>query len=115
MGKSSSIGPEEAAQVVTGTIASAARGGALGFNPLVLGSGEANVHVDCATGSFVGTYRFVRSMNGGASWLGATEKGTAITFTASCSEVVDGAESGELLDIEVTAYTSGSLTYRMSR
>lgn len=116
MGKITANSREDADEVATFTgVAATGRCGAKDaagtpfhaggpFNLTVIGS------------SFVGTWRLVRSFDGGATWVACTSLGSAITFAGDASEAVPAAfEASVLYDVEITAYTSGSLSGRLSR
>jgi hypothetical protein len=66
-------------------------------------------------GTFVGTVQVERSFDGGTTWLPLTALGTAIPFTAPCSEVFEELEFGVQYRLNCTAYTSGTINYRLSR
>jgi hypothetical protein len=114
MAQASTIGSDEAKNVVTGRLEAATSGNATRQGPFYTHRDRYNLHVDCATGSFVGTYRVNRSMDAGQTWVPCTKLGTVLSFTASISEILESAEPAEALDIQVTAYTSGYLVYRFS-
>jgi hypothetical protein len=65
-------------------------------------------------GTFVGSVRVERSFDG-TNWLPLTALGTAINFTGPCSETFDEAETGVQYRLNCTAYTSGTINYRMSQ
>lgn len=116
MGKISATAVDDASEVATFTgVAAAQRCGARDANnqPFHAG-GPFNMTV--IGSSFVGTYRLVRSFDGGTTWVGCTDRGSAVSFTGDASETVPNAFEGSVLyDIEITAYTSGSLSGRLSR
>jgi hypothetical protein len=65
-------------------------------------------------GTFVGTVQLERSFDG-STWLPLTANGTQIyKFTAPCSEPVEESEIGVLYRLNCTAYTSGTINYRLS-
>jgi len=67
-------------------------------------------------GTFVGTVRLERSFDGGTTWLPLTANGNAmVTLTAPCSEQWQEDETGVLYRWNCTAYTSGTIYYRISQ
>ena len=70
------------------------------------------------SGTFVGTVVLERSFDGGTTWFPAfhTNGGAAISFTAPvCMPIACGDELGVLHRLNCTAYTSGTIAYRLSR
>lgn len=67
-------------------------------------------------GTFVGTVQLERSFDG-TNWFVASRDsaGTAAAWTAPMSVVVEEPEAGVLYRLNCTAYTSGTITYRMSQ
>jgi hypothetical protein len=67
-------------------------------------------------GTFVATVSIERSFDGGATYLPVTnEYGVAYSWSAPMSIVVDEPESGVLYRLNCTAYTSGTINYRVSQ
>jgi hypothetical protein len=67
-------------------------------------------------GTFVGTFRVLRSFDGGTTKLPCTDSaGAAVTFSGPLTIVMIEPENGVTYYIEVTAYTSGSIFYRFSK
>lgn len=66
-------------------------------------------------GTFVGTVRFERSFDNGVTWLPATQAGSPVTFTAPFTEVLIEPEADVLYRLNCTAYTSGTINYRISQ
>lgn len=67
-------------------------------------------------GTFVGTARLERSFDGGTTWLPLTAAGIALyTWTAPASEIAEEPETGVLYRLACTAYTSGTINYRVSQ
>jgi hypothetical protein len=66
-------------------------------------------------GTFVGTVIVDRSFDGGTTWLPLTALGTSISFTAPCSEVFEEPEDGVIYRVRCSAYTSGTINYRLSQ
>ncbi|WP_017773843.1 hypothetical protein [Paraburkholderia kururiensis] len=106
MGKPSASGNELAPQVVAGTLASVAAGTSSAF------LGRFNFAV---WGTFVATVILQKSYDGGTTWIAARdENGNIISLTAAGSLVVSEPEPGVLYEPSCTAYTSGTVNYRMS-
>lgn len=99
---------EQAQTVVTGTLAvlNAASAG----NPFL---GNFNVAV---WGTFVGTVSVEQSFDGGVTWIPTVNKrtGQLITFTVPSTMQEDEVEPGVLYRVQMTAYTSGTASYRIS-
>lgn len=67
-------------------------------------------------GTFAATVRLVRSFDAGATWLPLTAAGTSLmSFTAPASETWDEPESAVQYRLECTAFTSGTVNYRISQ
>ena len=66
-------------------------------------------------GSFSATVQIQRSFDNGATWLPRTSNGTVIAYTAPCSEIVAEPESGVAYRVTVTAFSSGTVNYRISQ
>lgn len=66
-------------------------------------------------GTFVGTVALERSLDGGSNWVGLTALGTAFSFTGPCSEIFEEPEVGALYRLNCTAYTSGTINFRLSQ
>lgn len=69
------------------------------------------------SGTFVGTVQIERSFDRGANWraISRDSAGTAAAYTAPMSVVVEEPEAGVLYRLNCTAYTSGTITYRISQ
>lgn len=65
-------------------------------------------------GTFVGTVRVERTFDNGTTWLPMTALGSAINFTGPASEVFDEGEAGVQYRLNCTAFTSGTINYRLS-
>lgn len=66
------------------------------------------------SGTFVGTVKLQRSFDNGTTWHDLTAAGTAIAaFTTAVSEVWVEPEAGVNFRLNCTAYTSGTVTYRL--
>jgi hypothetical protein len=67
-------------------------------------------------GTFVGTVALERSFDGGTTWLNCTKTdGTANSFTAAASVVCEEPEPGVLYRLNCSAYTSGTINWRLSQ
>lgn len=67
-------------------------------------------------GTFVATVSLERSFDGGTTWLNCTRSdGSAGTFTAPVSLVCLEPEAGVLYRLNCSAYTSGTVSYRLSK
>ena len=88
------------------------------FAPLVgsrnTNSGQFNVSV---SGTFVATFQLQRSFDNAVTWIvcSSDSAGTAASWTAPFSVVVEEPEAGVLYRLACTAYTSGTATYRLSQ
>lgn len=67
-------------------------------------------------GTFVGSVQLKRSFDGGTTWLPITAAGTQLyAWTAPASEVAEEPEANVSYRLECTAYTSGTINYRISQ
>lgn len=67
-------------------------------------------------GTFVGTVSLERSFDLGTTWLPLTANGVSIeSFTAPCSEQLQEDELKVQYRFNCTAYTSGTINYRLSQ
>jgi hypothetical protein len=66
-------------------------------------------------GTFVATVQLERSLDGGTNWLPMTALGTAIPFSAACTENFEEADRNAIYRANCTAYTSGTVNYRLSQ
>lgn len=66
-------------------------------------------------GTFVGTVIPERSFDGGDTFLPLTALGSSISFTAPCTEIFEEPEAGVLYRLRCSAYTSGTINYRLSQ
>ena len=67
-------------------------------------------------GTFVATAQLERSFDGGTTWLPCTDNsGTVQTWSAAMTIVAEEPESGVLYRLNCTAYTSGTVNYRVSQ
>lgn len=85
---------------------------AVGASPQFKAGGFINFTV---SGTFVGSCQIERSFDGGATWFPLTAFfGAAITpFTAPGSFFVQEPENGVNYRLNCTAYTSGTINYRI--
>lgn len=66
-------------------------------------------------GTFVASVQLERSFDAGATWLPLTQAGAAAyRYTAPASETVTEPEAKTLYRLNCTAYTSGTVNYRLS-
>jgi len=68
-------------------------------------------------GTFTGTIELERSFDDGSTWLKCSRDsaGTAASFTAAASVVVEEPEAGVLYRLNATALSVGTANYRMSQ
>lgn len=67
-------------------------------------------------GTFVATVQLERSFDGGTTWLPLTAAGTQLyVWTAPASELAQDDEYGVRYRLNCTAYTSGTVNYRISQ
>ena len=76
--------------------------------------GKFNVTI---SGTFSGTVKVERSFDAGANWhvCSRDSAGTEAAFTAPASIVLEEPEAGVLYRLNCTAYTSGTINYRISQ
>lgn len=65
-------------------------------------------------GTFVGTLVLERSLDG-TNWVALSALGTSFSWTAPASEVFVEGETEALYRVNCTAYTSGTVNYRLSQ
>lgn len=108
MGVYASGGPEQAQTVSTGTLGAA--NAASAATPFL---GDFNVAV---WGTFSGTLTLQNSYDGGTTWIPVINKhtGSVITFTAPGALQEDEVEAGVYYRLQMTTYTSGTASYRLS-
>lgn len=101
-------GAEQAQSVISGTLGAANAASA----QLAL-LGNFNVAV---WGVFTGTVSVQCSYDGGTTWIPVINKrtGSVITFTAPGALQEDEVEPGVYYRVQMTAYTSGTASYRIS-
>lgn len=111
MGKPNPGAAEQATLVVAGTLASVAAGATI----LAPNTGGQRLNVTI-WGTFVATLQLERSFDGGTTWVPVSRDvaGTPTTFTAPASTQVIDTESAVLYRLNMTAFTSGTASYRFS-
>lgn len=99
---------------VTGTFV--ATGSSAPFSPEnSVGNGVSAPFNMSLWGTFVGTIYIERSFDNGATYLPITALGSSVTFSAPASEVFEEPEAGVLWRLRCSAYTSGTVNYRLSQ
>lgn len=70
-----------------------------------------------ASGTFVATVQLERSFDSGSNWFvcSSDAAGTVASWTAPFSVNVEEPSAGVLYRLNCTAYTSGTVTYRISQ
>lgn len=108
MGKRTTTATDEALDVLTGTLAATGAGAAKPFHH------DFNVSL---WGTFAGTVQVERSFDGGTTFVPVSKdtSGSIATYTAPCSIICAEPELGVLYRVNCTAYTSGTINYRLSR
>jgi hypothetical protein len=68
------------------------------------------------SGTWVGTVQLERSFDGGTTYVAAAKdtSGTAAAYTTNVSIVVIEGEPGVIYRVRCTAFTSGTVAYRLS-
>lgn len=88
------------------------------FAPVVGGSPNEVAQFNISgSGTFVATVQLERSFDNAATWIvcSSDSAGTAASFTAPFSVVAEEPEAGVVYCLNCTAYTSGTVTYRISQ
>jgi hypothetical protein len=102
--------PDRARAILAGTF------GATGQSASIALKGAFNLLL---AGTFVATVALERSFDGGSTWHNVARNDLSPNaFSAPISMTVPGDESGEpdvLYRLNCTAYTSGTVTYRLSQ
>lgn len=103
------------ASSVTGTFTATGRSST--FSPEVGGRNTANGFNVSASGTFVATVKLERSFDNGTTWFvcSSDASGTEASWTAPFSVIADEPSQGVLYSLNCTAYTSGTVTYRISQ
>jgi hypothetical protein len=100
--------PAAAVTLTSGTFTGTGQSAAVGVQP-----GAFNVS---QWGTFAATVQLERSFDNGVTWLPITANGTQLElFTAPVSEIWVEPEAGVLYRLNDTAYTSGTVNYRISQ
>lgn len=106
-------------QVVSGTFT--ATGQSASFTPIP-GSNKAQQHGAgyfnmSLWGTFTATVKLQRSFDAGTTWLTVSQDATGAdaSYTAALSVVAIEPETGVLYRLNCTAYSSGTVNYRISR
>lgn len=94
--------------LVSGTFT--ATGQSSSFRPI----GKFNVVL---RGTFVATVQLERSFDNGSTWgtVSRDSAGTAAAYTAPCGLIAEEVEADTQYRLNCTAYTSGTVTYRVSQ
>lgn len=67
-------------------------------------------------GTFSATVQLERSLDNGSTWLPITAAGTQLyVWTTPASEVVEEPEASVIYRLNCTAFTSGTVNYRISQ
>jgi len=108
MAKRSSNANDEALEVLNGSFA------ATGTSAAKALWGDFNIAL---WGIFVGTVAVERSFDGGTTFVPVARdtSGTAASFTAPTSLSISEPEKGVLYRLNCSAYTSGTVNYRLSQ
>ncbi len=109
MGKRTPTSPDEAKSIITGSFPGTGVSASSAFFP-----GGINIVI---TGTFTATVKVRRSFDGGITWvfLDSDLNGTDLTFTAPGNVIAEEVESAALWSLECTAFTSGTINYRVSQ
>ena len=108
MGKRSTTANEEAVEVMTGSFAATGTSTPRGL------WGDFNIAI---WGTFVGTVAVERSFDGGTTFIPVARdtSGTAASFTTPTSLSISEPERAVLYRLNCNAYTSGTISYRLSQ
>lgn len=96
---------------VTGTFA--ATGQSAAFQPTIRDRAWGQFNLELR-GTFVATIALERTFDG-TNWVAVTALGNAISWTAPMTETWEENERGAQYRWNCTAYTSGTVTYRLSQ
>ena len=106
MGKFSGSGAEQAQTVLSGTLTSVTTSANVPF------LGRFNFSL---WGVFSATANLQKSFDGGTTWIIARDvNGVAMTLTAADTRVIEEVEPGVLYQVACSAFTSGTINYRVS-
>lgn len=99
---------------VTGTFT--ATGQSSSFQPTIRDRSWGQMNIS-ASGTFVATVQIERSFDAGSNWFVCSSDGagTAAAYTAPFSVVAEENSNGAIYRLNCTAYTSGTVTYRISQ
>lgn len=100
---------------VTSTFTATGQSGA--FAPTISARSTVNAFNISASGTFVATVQLERSFDNGGTWFvcSSDAAGTPASWTAPFSVVGEEPTQGVLYRLNCTAYTSGTVTYRISQ
>ncbi|WP_454760575.1 hypothetical protein [Caulobacter segnis] len=100
---------------VTGTFT--ATGQSSAFTPTVGSRSTINAFNISASGTFVATVQLERSFDNGDNWFvcSSDASGTTASWTAPFSVVGEEPTPGVVYRLNCTAFTSGTVTYRISQ
>lgn len=106
-GKPCTTCTDQATTLVSGTFTGTANGTSAIF------FGMFNLEL---SGTWVGSVQLERSFDGGTTFVAAAmdTTGTAAAYTVNVSVVVNESEPGVIYRVRCTAYTSGTVAYRLS-
>jgi hypothetical protein len=111
MGKPTTTSDDLAVAVAAGSLTATGRGNVL--LPILPSGNGFNVSV---TGTFVGSVQLEWSFDGGATWSPLSyATGQTITWTTPAGMTFINWGRGILYSINCTAYTSGTINYRLSQ
>lgn len=101
-------------QPVTGTFTTT--GQSAPFKPVMRTMAWAQFNIS-ASGTFVATVQLERSFDSGGNWFvcSSDAAGTPASWTAPFSVVGEEPSPGVIYRLNCTAYTSGTVTYRISQ
>jgi hypothetical protein len=100
----------------TGTLTAVANGSA--FMPETAADLRALISFNVALwGTFVATVILEKSFDNGVTYVPVLRPGgnTAVSYSAPSAEVIGEPEDGVLYRLRCTAYTSGTVNYRLSK
>lgn len=108
MGRSTATGNDLAQRVLAHSFTATGQSGSIEISEFT----ALNVTL---SGTFVGTVFLQRSFDGGTTWHDRTgQDGVALSYTAPVSFALLEAERGALYRLDCRAYTSGTVTARLS-
>lgn len=103
-------------QAITGTFVAATNGSTFMPEPNQDRRYSADYNVS-VWGTFVGTVVLERSFDGGTTWIPMlrTNTATAISYTVPSTEILWEPEDSVLVRLRCSAFTSGTISYRLSQ